>query len=308
MSRAPYRNPIEPERISLRDPYILAHPNGYYLYGTTRSPWDTAGDGFDAWFSRDLIHWAFSGQIYERPDHPTWNAYQFWAPEVYERNGRYYLFYSANSAEAHRGIGVAVSNSPLGPFLDLSQQPLTPMTMDCVDPHLYTDAGGTHWLFYVNEWAQAGDCRVFVQPLSGDLMRLVDEPIALLTAADAPWSQPIAADDVTGRILEGPALIEHDHRFYLMLSAMGENGYCVGYFTAETLTGPWIDHGVVIRNDGGHNCVFLGPDQQTLYTAYHSPNGPAGEEKLCIDEIRFAEDGTLTVDESREEERNIHLP
>ena len=310
MARLVYRNPIEPNAITIRDPFVMRHGHGYYLYGTTRGAWDKSGDGFDVYFSRDLVHWSFAGDVFTRPDNATWNQYQFWAPEVYERNGRFYMFYSANSDSGYRGIGVAIANSPLGPFFDGPVNPITPDDRDYLDPHLVTDPGGAHWLFYNDDWPAIGTETLYLQRLANDLTHAVDDAIPLIRADAADWIKPFDSKEhnIAGRIIEGACLVVGDKgTHYLMCSTNGESGYCVGYFTAPALTGPYESRGLIIRN-GGHNSVFLGPDGQSLYTAYHSPNGPTGAERLHIDRLIISPDGTLSVDQSVNEDRAIEVP
>ncbi len=305
MARLVYRNPVEPDRITIRDPFIMPHANGYYLYGT-RIP--ARDDGFDACFSRDLVHWSFAGEVFTRPPEAVWNQHQFRAPELYERNGRFYLFYAANSDDGCRGIGVAMGNSPLGPFLDGPYNPITPDHRDCLDPHLHTDPGGTHWLLYSDQpTAGAGVPTLFAQRLSNDLTHLVDDEVPLVRGDAADWSVCPQDDrrEQPDRVVEGACLIVGgDGTHYLMGSTHGAEGYCVGYFTADKLLGPYQPRDLLIRG-GGHNCVFTGPDGATRYTAYHNPNDPPGAERLHIDRLAIHEDGTLSVDQSIHEERII---
>ena len=73
------------------------------------------GDGFEAFVSDDLVEWDSCGQVYKGGSPEQWNMDCFWAPEVYERDGKYYMFFSANYKEnpTNEGenfkIGVAVS-------------------------------------------------------------------------------------------------------------------------------------------------------------------------------------------------------
>ena len=111
---------VNPLPMALGDPFMLHASDGrYYMYGTSLA------DGFESFVSDDLIQWESIGQVYKGGADHQWNVDCFWAPEVYERDGRYYMFYSANSRnnpineEENFKIGVAVSDSPAGPFKDL---------------------------------------------------------------------------------------------------------------------------------------------------------------------------------------------
>jgi len=293
-----YSNPICAERIRIRDPFILPVKGEYYLYGTTRDPWGKTADGFDAFKSRDLVHWEPVGKVLARPENPRWNAYHFWAPEVYARDGAFYMFYSGKTDHSRRATGVAVSDDPAGPFRDLPETPLTPPEWECLDGHLYTDPQGRNWLFYVHEWVQCKVGRMMLQPISDDLTRLEGKPIELFSADEAPWGRVV---------VDGPFMVVRDGLHYLMWSSTPESGYVAGYATAEKLEGPYVQSAEpVIRRDGGHNMVFTGPDGETPFTSYHSPNHP-GPGRLCIDRVFFDGDGRLCVDETRGAKRVIKL-
>ncbi len=106
------------------DPYILRTAGGkYYMYGTGAG----AENGFVAYSSNDLKSWKREGQVYYGNNKNGWGEHSYWAPEVYERNGKYYLFYSAQwkvnpgkDLENFK-IGVAVADKPTGPFVDLQK-------------------------------------------------------------------------------------------------------------------------------------------------------------------------------------------
>lgn len=56
-----------------------------------------------------------------------WAKYALWAPSVIQANGKYYLFFGANDIQNEKqkgGIGVAVSDSPAGPYKDALGKPL----------------------------------------------------------------------------------------------------------------------------------------------------------------------------------------
>ncbi len=299
MSNKAYQNPTRLDYTKLRDPAILNVNGGYYLYGTSRDDQNQLSNSFNAWYSRDLITWSFAGEIYNKPDDVTWNKHSFCAPDIAERNNRYYLFYSAASDNTPRGIGLAASNSPLGPFVDIRSQPIGSPNVDCIDPHLYTDPGGTHWLLYAHDGRTTDQGQFILQKLSGDLTRAVGEPVTILTAFDVPWANTFTTSHKTCRLIEAPQIFTSNGRLYLIISTLGEFGYCIGYFTADKITGPYTDRGTIINHDAAHSHCFIGPDGHTRYICYHSPTSPPGSEVICIDEIRITDNGLLSVDESK---------
>ncbi|RYF09745.1 MAG: glycoside hydrolase, partial [Flavobacteriales bacterium] len=118
----------KPIHIKFGDPYILydRKTSTYFMYGTGGG----AKAGFYTYSSSDLVNWKDEGQVYFGTRPGTWGISSFWAPEVYAVNAKYYLFYSAqskynlNNELENFKIGVAVADSPKGPFKDISDKPL----------------------------------------------------------------------------------------------------------------------------------------------------------------------------------------
>ena len=109
---------VNPLNVKFGDPYVLLASDGnYYMYGT-----GGVEDGFGCYMSKDLVNWEYQGAVYKGNTDDSWAESCFWAPEVYERDGRFYIFFSANWKENPNNelenfmIGVAVADSPTGPF------------------------------------------------------------------------------------------------------------------------------------------------------------------------------------------------
>ena len=103
-----FTNPVAPGA----DPFVFKDDDGtYYLYATSGDEY-----GYRCYSSKNLVEWKSEGycllkdDVYTDPN-SDFNKYAFWAPEVMKYEGKYYLVYTAQ----HR-IGVAVSDSPTGPF------------------------------------------------------------------------------------------------------------------------------------------------------------------------------------------------
>jgi len=102
----------------LADPFVLKWNGQYFVY--------FSGSPIVAYQSTDLVHWDLVGPVLQASDSPNaWNQIDVWAPEVVYRNGKFYMYYTASRksddwrvGEMARRIGVAVSDSPRGPFVD----------------------------------------------------------------------------------------------------------------------------------------------------------------------------------------------
>jgi beta-xylosidase len=223
-----------------------------------------AGGGFIGYSSADLMHWVQHGPLLQLDDPPTWAAYQFWAPELYERGGRFYLSYSGKTDHTRRGTGLAVADAPLGPFRSLSVQPLTPPEWECLDGHLFRDSDGAEWFLFVHEWVQCEVGEMWVQRIAEDYTHLLGDRHYLFRGTAAPWSN---------HVIDGPMVVREGEQYHLFWSSFSAaDGYCTGVATADKLLGPYTQSPTpVIGADGGHNCVFRGFDGR-LHTSFHRPN------------------------------------
>jgi beta-xylosidase len=119
---------------------------------------------FDAFSSPDLVHWTKHPRVLDT-DGVDWAHRALWAPSILEKDGRYYLFFSANdlqrpggplwdsedSKNHTGGIGVAVADSPEGPYRDHLGAPLIGgfhNDAQPIDQFVFRDDDGTHYLFY----------------------------------------------------------------------------------------------------------------------------------------------------------------
>ncbi|HEY0444318.1 MAG TPA: family 43 glycosylhydrolase, partial [Candidatus Limnocylindrales bacterium] len=132
-----FTNPVYPEYFA--DPYVLAHEGTYWAYGTGPSHGIEDARVFQILRSDDLAHWTPAGRALERLAAPTPGTY--WAPEVVEDRGIFYMYYSVGVEDRGHAIRVATADRPGGPFLD-SGQVLTPNERFAIDAHPFRDIDG----------------------------------------------------------------------------------------------------------------------------------------------------------------------
>jgi beta-xylosidase len=224
----------------------------------------------------------------------------FWAPEVHRYKGAYYMFTTYNSkAHGVRGCTILKSDTPEGPFAEISNGIATPPEWYCIDGTLYVDPEGQPWMVFVHEWVcmPNGIGSFAAARLSDDLTHLISEPIELFKA-DAPlWA--------TRGVTDGCWMYTTREGELLMLwSNFDEHGYCVGVARSSNgrLDGEWIQEERLYSRcmtggyEGGHAMIFTDVDGQ-MYLSFHSPNGRVGDrhETAVFLAIR-EEDGRLVWD------------
>ncbi|WP_421894068.1 glycoside hydrolase family 43 protein [Marinoscillum sp.] len=331
-----YSNPIN---VEFGDPYILDNGDGtYYMYGTGGG----AKDGFATYSSTDLVDWKFEGQVYHGNTDSSWNEKWFWAPEVYKRSDKYYIFFSAQwkenptNEEENFMIGVAVADSPTGPFVDMYDRPVFNPGYPIIDANVFVDDDGKNYLYYsracykhpveseVADWArekgwyeEIEESWVYGVELKPDFSGVIGEPVLLLRPPvkmddqQAEWeSRSVTAREINRRWTEGSFTFKKNGIYYIMYSAnyyAGKN-YAVGYATGEGPLGPFqkaANNPVLQKNveqggdvtGTGHNMVLFSPDSSKMYCVYHGRTTASGDNRvLFIDELRIEEDGQLVVD------------
>lgn len=271
-----YTNPVKD---NAPDPYILKHNGMYYLYATNMPDY-----GFEVFVSNDLVNWESAGVCAKKGD--IIGNGGFWAPEVYCKNGKFYMLYTADEY-----LGIAISDSPTGPFVKTSDN-FVISDFFCIDGNLLFDDNGSVYLYFSkvikdgnNSCQQIWGCKMNDDLLSVDRSTLT----CLLT--------PNGWESKTD---EGPFVIKHGGTYYLTYSgnAYSDKEYSVGYATSNSPLGkfkkyeqnPILKYTAYSRGPG-HHCFIMSPDDSEMFIAYHCHKSstelhPRG---LYIDRVEFTE-------------------
>jgi len=278
----------------LRDPCILVEDGVYYIYGTGWVCYkNTSGSLAGEWESL--------GVVAEKPAEADNN---YWAPEVHKYNGAYYMFTTYHSSVTnHRGCTIMKSDSPEGPFREITNGQITPHDWDSIDGTFYVDEEGQPWMVFVHEWTSTDDGigRMAAAKLSDDLTHFISEPIELFRADDPSWSRAQVTDGCWMHKTE-------DGQLLMIWSNSDSGGYCVGIARSSNgkIDGEWTQDSdpLYSRNisgkyDGGHGMIFYDTDGQ-MYLSIHSPNKATNTRKETPVFIPIREqNGTLVWDLSK---------
>jgi GH43 family beta-xylosidase len=338
-----YKNPLN---IEIGDPYVLKAPDGqYYIYGTGGGGGIYGGGSdprkaFPTFTSKNLVEWTSVGYTFERNPEDSWCIGAFWAPEVYHVRGKFYMFYSAQwrhnptDEKENFKIGVAVSDSPTGPFRDIRNEPLFDPGYPAIDADVLFDDDGRMYLYYSrccykhpveSELAamakekgwynEIEESWIYGVELKPDFSGIIGEPVVVLRPPEemspgTDWENlSVTTHEANRRWTEGPCSFKKYGKYFVMYSAnsvIGEN-YSLGYATAEHPLGPFVkaENNPVLRKNtdrGGqvsctaHNCVAMSPDGSEMFCLFGGRTPKTGRGRvLFLTRMEVQKDGTVVV-------------
>lgn len=291
------------------DPEILySNKTGkYYIYSTTDGKPGWGGYKYYVYSSADLKEWKNEGVALDaKSDQIAWANGNLWAPaaiEVKQKNGsyKYYLYFSANPNDnGRKQIGVAVSDSPTGPFVDLGQPLLAKNHPGCngqlIDVDVFMDPVSKKPYLYWGNGFMAG------AELEPNMTKIKDETVTVMTPKGG------SLRDYAYR--EAPYVFYRNGLYYFMWSVddTGAANYHVAYGTSKSPLGPIEvakDPIVLIQDPQheiygtAHNSVIQKPGTDEWYIVYHRINKdyihfqPGVHREVCIDKLEFNADGTI---------------
>ena len=291
------------------DPEILySNKTGkYYIYSTTDGKPGWGGYKYYVYSSADLKEWKNEGVALDaKSDQIAWANGNLWAPaaiEVKQKNGsyKYYLYFSANPNDnGRKQMGVAVSDSPTGPFVDLGQPLLAKNHPGCngqlIDGDVFMDPVSKKPYLYWGNGFMAG------AELEPNMTKIKDETVTVMTPKGG------SLRDYAYR--EAPYVFYRNGLYYFMWSVddTGAANYHVAYGTSKSPLGPIEvakDPIVLIQDPQheiygtAHNSVIQKPGTDEWYIVYHRINKdyihfqPGVHREVCIDKLEFNADGTI---------------
>lgn len=275
----PEKENVKPSfgQIHLADPTVFCDNGTYYLYGT--SP--VSDNGFWVYTSTDLQHWSGpAGAV----DGNTYGTQGFWAPQVFKKDGRYAMAYTANEQ-----IAIAWADSPLGPFVQ-DEPAMIPAKTKEIDPFVFHDDDGKTYMYHVR---LIGGNRIYVAEMNDDLRSMKEETARECIAVnDKGWEN--TAEGKWG-VSEGPTVVKLDGTYYMFYSCNDFRSidYAMGYATAKSPLGPWKKHKKPIvsrhltgENGTGHGDLFRDGDGRWMYVLHtHNSNSKVSPRRTAMVEL-----------------------
>lgn len=291
------------------DPEILySNKTGkYYIYSTTDGIPGWGGYKYYVYSSADLKEWKNEGVALDaKSDQISWANGNLWAPaaiEVKQKNGsyKYYLYFSARPNDnGRKQMGVAVSDSPTGPFVDLGHPLLAKNHPGCngqlIDVDVFMDpVSKKPYLYWGNSFMAGAE-------LEPNMTKIKNETVTVMTPKGG------SLKDYAYR--EAPYVFYRNGLYYFMWSVddTGAANYHVAYGTSKSPLGPIEvakDPIVLIQDPQheiygtAHNSVIQKPGTDEWYIVYHRINKdyihfqPGVHREVCIDKLEFNADGTI---------------
>ena len=293
------QNPVIRDQFAA-DPTARVFNNKVYLYPShdifppegQRQDWFCMED-YHVFSSENLTDWTDHGVIITQNKVP-WvkpDSYSMWAPDCIERNGKYYFYFpSAPNDGRGFGIGVAIADSPEGPFIP---EPENIKGISGIDPCVLQASDGNAYIF----WG-AGRCA----KLKPNMKELADDtPTETVKWGDHEFelSGVNCLKDLPNRQAEGPFAFEYNGNYYLTYPYVRENTEVLGYAMSKNPMGPYEYKGLIMpEHDNGcwtnHHSIINYKGQWYLF--YHRNHFSPRDDKrrsVCIEKLFFNPDGTI---------------
>ena len=284
------------------DPSIIRVGADYWATATS-SEW---APQFPILHSRDLVNWRVVGAVFQQ--RPAWSIGNYWAPEIAEDRGRFYIYYTAKKKDGPLCVAVATARRPQGPYTD--HGPLICQEVGSIDGFHVRDERGRRYLL----WKEDGNSKsvatpIWAQPLSPDGTKLTGEKQELIRN-DQEWEKHATLP--YGDLVEGQAIVRRNGWFYMFYSGnfccARECNYQVGVARSRKLLGPWEKNPanpILTGNDAwkcpGHGTI-VSDARGRDYLLYHAMDAKdfvyVGRQAL-LDQVQWGADGWPTVNEGR---------
>lgn len=249
-------------------------------------------------------------------DDVPWAKEQMWAPDANEKDGTYYLFFPAKAHDGIFRIGVATSNSPIGPF---KAQPEAIKGSFSIDPAVFKDDDGSYYMYFGGLWGgqlqrwRTGTFNTdqpesptaflpegnekallpFVAKMTDDLLEFAEKPREIEIVDEN--GDLLLAGDNDRRFFEAAWLHKHNGKYYFSYSTGDTHFIC--YAVGDNPYGPFTYRGRILNPVVGwtsHHSVCKVDEKWYLF--YHDSSLSKGVTHLRsvkVAEITHREDGSI---------------
>jgi hypothetical protein len=238
-----------------------------------------------------------------------WAGRQLWAPDAAFKDGKYFLYFPAKDKSDIFRIGVAVSDSPGGPF---KAQPTPIEGSYSIDPAVFKDTDGKHYMYFGGIWGGQLQ-RYGTKPYDPNAVQSADEPALgpriarlsddMLSFAESPREirivdadgKQLLAKDNSRRFFEASWVHKYNGKYYFSYSTGDTHLIC--YAIGDNPYGPFTYQGVVLNPVlGWTNHHSIVEYKGKWYLFYHDCELSGGKTHLRnvkVTELKHNADGTI---------------
>ncbi len=284
-------NPIV-QTLYTADPAPMVYNDTVYLYtghDEDQSKYYTMND-WRCYSSKDMVNWTDHGSLLSVKSF-SWARSDAWAGQVIERNGKFYYYVPMNRKGDGMSLGVAVSDSPTGPYKDPLDKPLVAVGSGNIDPTVFIDNDGQAYLYW-------GNPNLKYVKLNQDMISYdTSVGVAKVPMTPESFGEPKESSKMRTLYTEGPWFFKRDGMYYLAYAASGipEN---IAYATSSGPTGPWTYRGIIMPTEGRSftNQTGVIDFKGHSYFFYHNgalAGGNGFNRSVCVEEFKYNADGTF---------------
>lgn len=277
------------------DPAPMVYNDKVYLYTThdeDNSTWFTMND-WRLYTTSDMVNWTDHGAVLSYTDF-SWAKGDAWAPQCIERDGKFYMYVPMISNINNRGaIGVAVADSPYGPFYDPLGKPLVQSEWGDIDPTVFIDDDGQAYLYW-------GNPNLYYVKLNEDMISCDGEVVHEQMTHEA-FGERKGNQKRPTLYEEGPWAYKRKNKYYMAFaSTCCPEG--MGYSMSDSPTGPWVYKGMIMegdrRSNGNHPGIIDYKGNTYVfgfnYDIHFSKISQHYERRsICVEKLTFNPDGTI---------------
>ncbi|MCU4162757.1 glycoside hydrolase family 43 protein [Marinilabiliaceae bacterium A049] len=301
------------------DPAVHVFNGKIYIYPShdieSGIPENDNGDHFDMRdyhvFSMDDIDGPVTdhGKVLDVKDVP-WAGRQMWDTDVACKNGKYYMYFPVKDKNDIFHIGVAVSDTPEGPFIPKSHPMLGSYS---IDPCVFDNGNGDYYMYFGGLWGgqlqryrdnKAKECGAEpadeepalcakVVKLADDMLEFAEEPKDLVILDEN--GERLKAGDHDRRFFEASWMHYYNGKYYFSYSTGDTHLLC--YATGDNPYGPFTYQGVILTPVVGwttHHSIVEFKGKWYLYHHDCVPsNGKTWLRSLKVVELEYNEDGSI---------------
>ena len=300
-------NPIV-QTVYTADPAPLVVDDTLYVYTShdeDGSDWYVMND-WKCYSTKDMVNWTDHGTVFSLKG-LSWAKSDAWAAQCVARNGKYYLYVPVTSNEGKTVVGVAVADSPAGPFKDPIGEPLVSTGLGDIDPTVFVDDDGQAYLYW-------GNPNLYYVKLNEDMVSydksdaVTNTGIPGVTKVELTpegFGTPREPDRETQGVIrktsyeEAPWFYKRGDKYYMIYAAnMPED---LAYATSSSPTGPWTYGGTVMKTDGTEsftNHPGIVDFQGKSYLFYHTgklSGGGGFTRSVAVEEFSYNKDGSIPL-------------